>query len=235
MRQVDEQPPPLPPEVPGPVRQLIGRAVAKNPEFRFTDGAAFAAASRRLLADTPEAARWTTTAPIREAATAVPADEPPTSEWSFELLPADADPGPTDEATSKPPRPMDLATRRRRRLVRIGLSGAALLAAVLLVIQPAAHRGHPHPAAMPAQASSGTSARAVSPRPDASAATPVTASDLIGRSIDLVRAQLTTAGLQVQLNGIPTGALPAGQVTDITPTGQLTAGQTVRVSYAQSP
>ncbi|MCW2677615.1 MAG: pknA [Modestobacter sp.] len=46
LAQINRPPPPLPPDVPAPVRALVERALAKDPAARFTDGAAVAAAVR---------------------------------------------------------------------------------------------------------------------------------------------------------------------------------------------
>jgi serine/threonine-protein kinase len=51
LRHLDEDPPPLPPEVPVAVRELISRAMAKHPEDRFASAAEFADAA--LAASSP--------------------------------------------------------------------------------------------------------------------------------------------------------------------------------------
>ncbi len=50
LAHINRPPPPLPAEVPLAVRQLLERALEKDPEDRFTDGAAFAAAIRAVAA-----------------------------------------------------------------------------------------------------------------------------------------------------------------------------------------
>jgi serine/threonine-protein kinase len=50
LMQINRPPPPLPADVPPPVRQLIERALAKDPAARFTDGGDFAAAVRTVAA-----------------------------------------------------------------------------------------------------------------------------------------------------------------------------------------
>jgi serine/threonine-protein kinase len=50
LRQLRDTPDPLPGDVPENVRRLIGRALLKDPEARFADGAAFCAAVREVLA-----------------------------------------------------------------------------------------------------------------------------------------------------------------------------------------
>src|SRR3712207_4440161 len=48
LAQINRPPPPMPADVPAPVRALIERALAKDPAARFPDGAAFAAAIRSV-------------------------------------------------------------------------------------------------------------------------------------------------------------------------------------------
>jgi serine/threonine-protein kinase len=48
LAHINQQPAPLPTDIPLAVRQLIERALAKHPDDRFTDGAAFAAAIRAV-------------------------------------------------------------------------------------------------------------------------------------------------------------------------------------------
>jgi serine/threonine-protein kinase len=53
LKQVRQDPEPLPGELPADVRQLIGRALVKDPAGRLPDGAAFAAAIDDILAGRP--------------------------------------------------------------------------------------------------------------------------------------------------------------------------------------
>jgi eukaryotic-like serine/threonine-protein kinase len=53
LRQVREEPEPLPPDVPDDVRTLIGRALEKDPTARFPDGAAFRDAVEDVQAGRP--------------------------------------------------------------------------------------------------------------------------------------------------------------------------------------
>lgn len=65
LKQVQQDPEPLPGELPADVRQLIGRSLVKNPAGRLADGAAFAAAIDDILAGRP--------LPAAPATVAVPA------------------------------------------------------------------------------------------------------------------------------------------------------------------
>ncbi|WP_405096201.1 protein kinase domain-containing protein [Micromonospora sp. NBC_01412] len=51
VRHLDDEPPELPQEIPASVRQLVGRALAKDPAERFATGAAMAEAARATIAD----------------------------------------------------------------------------------------------------------------------------------------------------------------------------------------
>jgi len=62
LKQVQQDPDPLPGELPPDVRQLIGRALVKDPAGRFADGAAFAEAIDDILAGRPLAAMPATVA-----------------------------------------------------------------------------------------------------------------------------------------------------------------------------
>ena len=53
LKQVRQDPEPLPDELPAEVRTLIGRALAKNPAVRFSNGAAFVAAIDDVRAGRP--------------------------------------------------------------------------------------------------------------------------------------------------------------------------------------
>ncbi|MQA36413.1 serine/threonine-protein kinase, partial [Modestobacter roseus] len=50
LAQINRPPPPMPADVPRPVRALIERALAKDPAARFPDGGAFAAVVRQVAA-----------------------------------------------------------------------------------------------------------------------------------------------------------------------------------------
>ncbi|MBO4210722.1 protein kinase [Micromonospora echinofusca] len=59
VRHLDDEPAPLPPEIPAPVAELVSRALAKDPADRFPSAAAFAEAARaarQTLPGTPAAA-----------------------------------------------------------------------------------------------------------------------------------------------------------------------------------
>jgi eukaryotic-like serine/threonine-protein kinase len=51
MRHVREAPPPLPPDIPPPVRVIVERAMAKHPAARWPNASAFGAVARRAAAE----------------------------------------------------------------------------------------------------------------------------------------------------------------------------------------
>jgi serine/threonine-protein kinase len=51
MRHVREAPPPLPPDIPPPVRVIVERAMAKQPAARWPNASAFGAVARRAAAE----------------------------------------------------------------------------------------------------------------------------------------------------------------------------------------
>jgi hypothetical protein len=75
--------------------------------------------------------------------------------------------------------------------------------------------------------------------PTTSAASPapvqVRATDLVGRPLAGVQAQLTTLGLRVQPRPFAAGDVPPGQVTAVDPVGRMVPGQTLVVTYAVAP
>ncbi|SCG61658.1 serine/threonine protein kinase [Micromonospora siamensis] len=66
VRHLDDEPPPLPEEIPAPVRDLVTRALAKEPTDRFATGAAMAEAARAAVAD-PSAPTAVSAVPLRGA------------------------------------------------------------------------------------------------------------------------------------------------------------------------
>ncbi len=56
VRHLDDEPPELPADIPQPVRDLVARALAKDPAERFPSGAAMAAAARAAASESPTSA-----------------------------------------------------------------------------------------------------------------------------------------------------------------------------------
>jgi serine/threonine-protein kinase len=118
LKQVRQEPEPLPDELPAEVRTLIGRALAKNPAVRFPNGAAFVAAIDDVRAGRP----------LPEA--------PPTVNVAAAVV--DSASGPETVTTGPVTRPP--AERRRNRaamvlLPLLGLlAGAGIAVALLLAL-----------------------------------------------------------------------------------------------------
>ncbi|MGY1822592.1 serine/threonine protein kinase [Geodermatophilus sp. SYSU D00079] len=84
LAHINRPPPPLPGNVPAPVRLLIERALAKDPADRFADGGAFAAAVRSVaagngLSAAPTTGGRATAAPVRPSPTPAAPAEPATA------------------------------------------------------------------------------------------------------------------------------------------------------------
>ena len=207
LKQVRQDPEPLPGDLPAPVRALIGRAVAKDPAARFPDGAAFVAAIEDVVAgrDVPPA-------PVTRALD-VPAGAVPLPAASGE----DARPTQVTGGYARPPAP-----RRRSRvavvlLPLLGLLAGAGIAAGLLSALSDANPSSP--------------AAAAEQRQDTSIV--LDARDYIGRPVDEVAAELTELGLTVERQAQEAPDSVPGMVTDVQPDGrELAAGDTVVVSYA---
>jgi serine/threonine-protein kinase len=87
LKQVQQDPEPLPGELPPDVRQLIGRALVKDPAGRFPDGAAFAAAIDDIEAGRPLAAMPATVAVAAAPAVVRPPTQRRRSRAAMVLLP----------------------------------------------------------------------------------------------------------------------------------------------------
>jgi hypothetical protein len=206
LKQVQQDPEPLPVALPAGVRELIGRALVKNPAARIADGAAFVAAIDDVVAGRALPAA---PAPVVPAAAAVPPSR------------SASDTGGAARSVARPPAP--------RRRARVGmvllpllalLAGAGIAAAVLQVITDGSA-----PAATAAAAEQRQNGSIV-----------LDADNYVGRSVDVVAEKLTGLGLTVRLREqVTDGAVP-DRVTGIDPAGTpLSSGDTVVVSYAVAP
>jgi serine/threonine-protein kinase len=208
LKQIREQPLPLPAEIPPGVRTVVERAMAKDPAVRYPDGAA--------LRDAVEAAA--TVSPTVPVASAV---SPPTATF----------PAPTGAfpAQSMSPGPARRSWRPRRATVRVLAGAVAAFAVVAALVGALAGAGGANPASG-AGGSSSPSSTVSTPAP-----VDVVAADLVGRPLAEVEAELTGRGLQVQATPVTTGDVAAGLVTAVTPEGDLARGTAVTLSYAVAP
>jgi hypothetical protein len=206
LKQVRQQPEPLPGDLPAGVRSLINRALVKDPRARIPDGAAFVGAIEDVL-----------------DGRALPDDPAPTTG----IRPVGAlpprNPASTTGRTAAVHGP---PTRRRRNRVGVALLpllgllvGAAIAAVVLTLV------GQDKPTATASAADTTQSQTFV-----------LNAADFIGRPVNDVVRELTSHGLNVQRQRVPTEAADPGRVIGVQPDGRtLARGDTVVVSYAVSP
>ncbi|MEU2348722.1 protein kinase [Modestobacter sp. NPDC049651] len=261
LRRLHEPPAPLPPDVPPPVRRLVERALAADPAQRFPDGAALRTAVVALTGGPPgpdPAARTTVLGPGLPPAddgprTAVlPAVPPGGAAGTRVFAPAAggaAPPGPSrpgGPGTAPQPVPAPRRSRRRWRLALVALVGVALLtfAAVQLAgssSPPSAGTERSSAASPSSTAPTSTSRGPATSRPAATTSSPardtvtVHADDYVGRPLAEVQAALTRAGLRPVPRPGRVQGVPDGRVLDVSPTGQLTAGDTVTVTFAAIP
>jgi serine/threonine protein kinase len=210
LKQVHQQPEPLPGELPAGVRTLIARALVKDPRGRIRDGAAFVRGIEDVLAGRPlpDDPAPTTTVP---AAGAVP---PPGGG------------SPATHTTASVQRPPSHRRRRRGRRLAVVLlpllglvAGAGIAAVVLQVI------GQDKPTATASAADATQNASFV-----------LRAHDYVGHPVNDVVRELAARGLLVQRQRVPTDATTAGLVVDVQPDGRtVTRGDSIVVSYAVSP
>jgi hypothetical protein len=222
LKQISEEPPPLPADIPQDVRRLVERAMAKNPAARFADGAAMRdAVDEVLTAGNPPVTR-------DETRVLAGAALPRTA-----ILPAQGGVASPLVGTPTNVRPSAGAAPSGARRPWALLAGVAI-AVVLVVVALAgvgALGGDPDgtPGAGTTTAPSTSTAQATPTAVD------VRSADLVGRPLADVEAQLTAAGLQVQPRPIATGDVPDGQVIAVDPVGEVAVGGTVTVTYAVAP
>jgi hypothetical protein len=202
LKQLREEPVPLPADVPVALRALIERAMAKDPAARFADGAQL-----RAAADAVTDVR--STAPIDMV-----------GRNGTAVLPL-------------PPAPVPVASTSPVRRVPVPLLLGALAAAVVIAVVVALSQGGSGTSSGdPSATETSTSAPAA---PTTPATVALVAADLLGRPVEEVQAELVARGLQVQLAPVETADVTVGQVTAVTPDGELSPGTVVTVSHAVAP
>ena len=217
LKQVREEPEPLPEDLPARIRSLVRRALVKDPERRLADGAAFLAAVEAVQAGRPIDPPLTTAAVPAAATAAVPAA--PRARGTTATAPTRRR---RASGSTRPP-----ARRRSGRLgvavfllPLLGLLAGAAVAAI--VLQGLAGGGS-------------TTAEAAQQR-DEEATVVLEAADYVGRPADEVVDELAALGLQVQRETRQTDAVAAGLVAAVEPTGtELAPGDSVVVVVAQAP
>jgi eukaryotic-like serine/threonine-protein kinase len=214
LKQVRQDPAPLPGELPGDVRELIGRAVLKDAGGRFADGAAFVAAIDDILAGRPLPEAPSTVAVA--AAGVVP--PPHDADAGSAAVPPPHDAGTVlTAAVSRPP-----ALRHRSRVAMVLLPVLGLLAGAGIAVALLQALTDPAP---------GSPANAAEQRDSGSIV--LDADQYIGDPVGQVAARLTGLGLDVELRKEIRDDVVPDRVTAVEPDGRpLSAGDTVVVTYA---
>ncbi|MET0765095.1 MAG: protein kinase [Blastococcus sp.] len=214
LKQVRQDPAPLPGELPGDVRELVCRAVHKDPGVRFADGEAFVAAIDDILAGRPLPDAPSTVAVAAAGVVPPPHDDDAT---------AGAVPPPRDAGTvltaavSRPPAP-----RHRSRVAMVLLPVLGLLAGAGIAVALLQALTDPSP---------GSPANAAEQHDTGSIV--LHADQYIGDPVGQVASRLTGLGLDVELRKEIRGDVVPDRVTAVEPDGKpLSAGDTVVVTYA---
>jgi eukaryotic-like serine/threonine-protein kinase len=210
--------PDLPPEIPADLAAVVRRAMAKEPDQRYADGDAFAAALRD-----PAGAAGTAYVPL-PVSDGVPSE-------NTQVL--DVPPQPTPVADPHPP------TDDRRTSWPVVLLVLALVAAIVLILVVAtmANDGDDDPTASDTSSAPTSSAPTTEDTPSeesssAPAEVQINADDYLGRNVDVVATELRAKGLKVDTQPIDNpGDEDADTVAAVRPTAGLVEGDTVTVEY----
>jgi serine/threonine-protein kinase len=222
LKQVQEQPDPLPAELPGDVRELIFRALEKDPAARYADGAAFVAAIEAVLEGRP-----LPLAPRTVALAAAPASRAAATRSTGSRTIARGGLRTAGGSVVRPPAP-----RRGARVAMVLLPVLGLLAGVAIAaaLFQALSRETP---GSPAEAAELQQQQQQQQQPVTTVT--VVAADHVGRPVEEVVDELTALGLDVARRQVPTDDITPGAVTGVTPDGVLQPGDAVVVSYAVAP
>ncbi|MDP9391274.1 MAG: protein kinase [Actinomycetota bacterium] len=223
LKQVQQDPEPLPGDLPASVRELVRRALLKDPGARLPDGAAFVAAiddvlAGRSLSDHPATVA---VAPVLGGSTLVQGVDGPTN----------------TSRSSRPvrsPRRPGSSGRGRRRVATVLLPLLALLAGagIAVAVLQAFSQGQP---ASTASAAEQPEQPEQPDEPDQRSIV-LDAADYTGRPVGEVTEQLTALGLEVSLREEVTAVTVPDLVTDVDPAGTpLAPADAVTVAYAVAP
>jgi eukaryotic-like serine/threonine-protein kinase len=214
LKQVREDPAPLPEDLPGEIRTLIRRSLCKNPSARIPDGAAFVAAVEDVRAGRPQ--------PEPPPTCALPVPPPPPSTGERPAVPAGL-PSPRDGSPAVPRTSGPAAPRRR--------GAAALLVPLLTLLLGAGTAG----AVFVAVSEDDSRTPVVAAQTD-DAGIVLDAADYVGRRVDEVALNLSALGLLVSRQEEVTADAVPGLVTALDPAGvPLSAGDEVVVVFAVAP
>jgi hypothetical protein len=203
LKQVRQDPEPLPADLPAEVRALIGRAVGKDAATRFADGAAFVAAIDDVQAGRP--------LPVAPATVAV-------APGGVVAPPGGA--GPETLLTGSVARPPSARPRGRVAMLLLPLLGLLAGAGIAVALLQALTDDSP-----------GSPAEAAEQRDSGSIV--LDADQYIGRPVEEVVRRLTRLGLDVEPRSELRDDVAPDQVTGVEPDGKpLSAGDTVVVTYS---
>jgi serine/threonine-protein kinase len=209
LAHVREPVPDLPPEVPTPLAEVVHRALAKRPEDRYPDAAAFAAA---LAAVRPEDT-LVMTGPV--PVPAVPAATDAARDVVADVVAEVAD--------------RVRIPRDRWPMVVV----AALVALFLVIVVVAALSPDGNGTQDTPKPGSTTTSPSVSPSRSTVSVVP---SAYVGKPVDTVRAALVALGLRPRLTEVRNpGGHKADTVAALAPTGSVTAGSAITISVWGDP
>ena len=234
--------PDLPGSVPADLAAVVRRALAKDPSDRYAGAAELAAALRSP--GSAAAAAGAVAGPVgaADAATAVvppvgtpdgppdAAGEPATAVMG--AVPADPTPTPTPTPAPVPPQDRPRSFPWATLLLTVALVAAVVLVVVLLLT---GDDGDEEPADGPSSTppTSQTSEPTTEPAtPTEPATVEVDEADYVGRDYREVRERLDDLGLSPVLNELDNdGTHEAGTVDGLNPTGSLSEGDSITISY----
>lgn len=235
LAHLQEPVPELPTTVPASLRTVVTRALAKDPEQRYADGSAFAAALRQpgaagagAVAAAPPADSATQVLPPVAAAVPPPAPTPATTP-----VPAGV------HRLESPAAYTGTAEPQRRRSPWVAAIAVLLLVVIAVVIaalllsgddEPVAET--PRPTRSATTQTTPTTAPTTEPTVTEDPVVQVDASDYIGRDVREVEDELSGMGLRVRLQSEENdGTQNADEVTRVEPSGALREGDEVTVYY----
>jgi serine/threonine protein kinase len=221
LAQVSQEPPALPDDVPGPVRDLVMQTLAKAPDAR--PASAGALGREALALRTAMAARAEPAAPARtrtmRPVDMTGSDTPPGGETTVVVAPrlgSDTDPGFRLPDVSRLPSWLPYAV------------ALAALAIVVILVARSCGSGEP------TSTTPGGGASASSDASTAPHTVDVAARDYLGRPVADVRSELVSLGLKVQVTQSDGGGV-VGTVKNVSPTGTVDAGTTINLDVVDSP
>jgi eukaryotic-like serine/threonine-protein kinase len=252
MKHVREQPPPLPADIPPPVRAIVERAMAKDPAARFPTAAALGQVARRAAAGlagtgtpapvspvpvqtSPTPAKTATAVPRPPTAAAYPTgpgrtnpappgSNRPTSPGGYRgAAPAPVNPAPMRPQQYRPAPPAPPSTGRAVLIgVLVGLFILLLIAAALIAYNLASQQNSARGRSGPGSVATTTGSVQL---------VDVGCGKLRGKPYATVLKSLTDNGFQVDRTEATDGGKPLGDVVDLSPC-QAQRGDTITVAVS---